>query len=406
MIEVRPTATNELRRAADVLSTSLLAAPPTDEIWERRGGTWSEMSSLSAWEGDRCVGHAGQFPVDTVVPGGARVPTAAVTRIGVLPTHRRRGVASRLVRQLIADSVDAGHTLMSLRASETRIYGRFGFGIAGEAANFDVDAIRTKPLSVPPAPGSIELVAPDRVLDVVPPIYDRAIRRPGAITRPNESWWRRALSLVLDDDGKAAFVAVHRDDAGHADGVVLYEVGWNDDEPDEAPAGRGEVHLLFGVDDATELELWRFVLDVDLVTRWRANVRPLDDPLRRAADDVRAVRVRAVDDEQWLRIVDVAGALAARSYGAAAGSVVISVTDDDVGRNRGSWRVGAGNVEPTHDRADLAVDIATLSELYIGGPSWTALAGLGRVQAADPAALTTADILFATPSAPYCGTFF
>src|SRR5688572_9375722 len=42
---------------------------------------------------DELVGTACAFSTRIVVPGGARLPHLAVTRVGVLPTHTRRGVA-------------------------------------------------------------------------------------------------------------------------------------------------------------------------------------------------------------------------------------------------------------------------------------------------------------------------
>ena len=48
----------------------------------------------AAWEDGTAVGGAGAFSFELTVPGG-RVPAAGVTVVGVLPTHRRRGVLTR-----------------------------------------------------------------------------------------------------------------------------------------------------------------------------------------------------------------------------------------------------------------------------------------------------------------------
>lgn len=201
-------------------------------------------------------------------------------------------------------------------------------------------------------------------------------------------------------------MVVHLDASGNADGYVLYSTSWNDDRPAEAPTGRGEVHDLFGADERIELALWQYLLDVDLVTWWRANGRPTDDPVRLAAADHRAVRTRALEDEQWLRLVDVDGALSARTYRAALGSVTVAVHDPLVATNNGSWRIAAEGAVRVDGPADLAVDIATLSSLYLGGRSWGTVAALGDVEVTGPAATEIADRLFAVPSAPFCGTFF
>jgi len=143
VIEIRETQPDEFRLAADTVGMSLLYAPVDDEHWEQQNASWEASDSLSAWDRGQCVGHVGSYPVDTVVPGGTRLPTAAVARVGVLPTHRRRGLASTLVRRALQDAAARGQVLASLRASEGLIYGRFGFGVAGDAAEITLD---------PPAP--------------------------------------------------------------------------------------------------------------------------------------------------------------------------------------------------------------------------------------------------------------
>ena len=96
-IEVRATKPEEFRSASNAVSTALLFQPHDDESWERTRASWDEQSSTSAWDGELCVGHAAQFFVETTVPGGQRVRTGAVTRVGVLPTHRRLGIATSLL---------------------------------------------------------------------------------------------------------------------------------------------------------------------------------------------------------------------------------------------------------------------------------------------------------------------
>jgi len=405
-IEVRPTAPGELRSAAEVVTTALMAPLPTDEVWDRRRAGWEAMDSISAWDGVRCVGHAGQFRVDTAVTGGGRLPSGAVTRIAVLPTHRRRGVASGLMERLIADGVEQGLALMMLWASETGIYRRFGFGHAGDAANLQIDGVRASPLRRSSVDGSFELLSPDDALDTIPAVYDAvALRRGGVITRPSETWWRRQFESVLDRS-KAEFVIVHVDLEGRADGYVHYGASWNDDEPDEAPTGSGTVHDLFGADDRVELALWQYLLDVDLVTRWRANGRPVDDPVRRAARDSRAVRVRSIDDAMWLRLIDADAALTARSYRNVRDSVVIGVADTLVAANNRTWRVSSDGAQITDDPVDLSLGVAELSALYLGGVTWSALAATGDVIVNDAGAPHVADTLFGCDRAPFCGTFF
>ena len=401
-VEIRVTRPEEYRAAADAFCIALMTPPPNDEQWERSRPSWDEMPSMSAWDDDRCVGHAGQFLVDTTVPGGVRLPTGAVSRVGVLTTHRRQGVATRLMDALVDDAAERGLALMSLRASEATIYERFGFGLAGDAVEAELIPDRARPIRGAGS-GTFRILHPDDILVTVMPLYERfAHRRPGCITRP-ASFWRRLFRPALERSD-AAFVAVHTDADGDDVGYVLYETKWADDGMLEG--GLGEVHELFAADDAAELALWAYVCDIDLVRRWQLHARPTDDLVRRAARDVRAYRQRALDDEQWLRIVDVELALAVRTYQPVGGAVVVQVTDPRVPGNRGTWRIDADGAMRTHGAPDLVADIAGLSMVYLGGPSWSEAAAIGLVEVVEPDAVHVADALFASRPLPYCGTFF
>jgi predicted acetyltransferase len=408
MIDIRTTRPEEYRIAAATANAALLTAPPDDDTWEKAQASWADSDSLSAWDGGRCVGHVCGYRLDTVVPGGARLPTCGVARMGILPTHRRRGLASGLVRQLLRDAAGRGKVLASLRASEALIYERFGFGIAGDSVEATIDPAAGRPFRGA-AGGSMRLLAPDEILDVVVPLYDRAATRPGAISRP--SWmWRRYFEPALTAGGDPEFVAVHADASGVDDGFVHYAVKWKPSGPVPA-GGEGEVFDAFGTSVAVELALWNYLCDLDLVREWLAQERPVDDPVRLAARDSRAYAVKRVIDEQWLRLLDVDAALTARTYGngVACEAVTIAVSDDLFPANSAVWRVdstGASRAEIDPAQADLATGVAALAATYLGGVRWSALAAIGRVDVGDASALARADALFLHSSGPYCGSFF
>ncbi len=111
-------------------------------------------SGQASWYGRRLVGRMGRrsvrrqprcFRFETTVPGGARVPTAGYSRVGVLPTHTRQGLLTQLMQRSLREAHERGHVLASLRASEAPIYGRFGYGLAGDfvAAHITSDANAT-----------------------------------------------------------------------------------------------------------------------------------------------------------------------------------------------------------------------------------------------------------------------
>jgi predicted acetyltransferase len=373
-----------------------------DEAWERSRPSWEAASSFTGWDGDRCVGHAAQYFVDTTVPGGAQLPTGAVTRVGVLSTHRRQGVATGLMHALIAEAAERRCALMSLRASEAVIYHRYGFGVAGEYTEAVIDAARARPVRGGTTAGAFRMLLSDEIHSTIHDVYARAThRRPGVVTRP-DAWWERYLRDAVAGS-KPSHVVVHVGADGDVDGYAHYDVAWNEDGQ---PGGKGEIHDVVGISDAVELALWRYLLDIDLVRTWTADERPLDDIVRAAVADRRAYSTKSVDDEQWLRLVDVDAALVARTYNDVNGSVAIGVTDPLVDHNNGTWRVDAAGAKQTDDEPDLKVDIAALSATYLGGTGWHTLATVERVEVAAPGAIAVADALFASRPLPFCGSFF
>jgi predicted acetyltransferase len=196
---------------------------------------------------------------------------------------------------------------------------------------------------------------------------------------------------------------VHLDSDGAVDGFAHYDVQWNED--DGAQGGKGEIHDVVGASPSIELAMWSYLFDLDLIRQWKATERPYDDVVRWSVADPRAYTIKLLDDEQWVRLLDVGSALAARTYNPASASVTIAVSDPLIPGNNATWRVCAEGAAATFDAADLSVDIATLPAAYLGGTSWHTLWSRGSV-VAEPAAVALADTLFASRPLPFCGSFF
>ena len=408
-IEIRPTRPDEYRTACNTMCRALLTPPPNDDRWAKSLPAWELSISYSAWEGDECVGHAANLHVETTVPGGAALDTGAVTWVGVLTTHARRGAGTGLMRALVDDAAERGWPLLSLRASEATIYRRYGFGVAGDFAAVEIDARRARPVRGA-APGAMRLLTADEFPAVVDEVYRRCLdRRPGLITRP-EPWAERHFQAV--GEGKEnALVAVHLDERGEPDGYVYYTTSWAETLDQ---GGRGKIHDVFAVSDDVELALWRYLLTIDLVETWTSPGRPIDDLIIEAVADRRAHRVTSVMDEQWLRLVDVDTALAARTYSPSGGEgIVVAVVDPMIEANNGRWHVHGSGARRTDEPADLIADIDALSALYLGGRSWRTEAAVGRVRPGPSVedarlrgVLAGADHLFSVKPLPFCGTFF
>ena len=407
-VDIRPVAEHERRAVLDTLRAALLSGPINDVDFEEAHASWDDSDSIAAWDSDRCVANVSAFRFDSTVPGGARARTAGVTRVGVLPTHTRRGVLTQLMHRMLAESRERGNVLATLHASETPIYRRFGFGLATDAVAVEVTTRNAKPWTAPAVGGSMRLLQHTEVLRTVSDLYDRVARwRVGSISRPEWMWERilRDPSRPTEAKyGKGSFIAVHCDTKGIDDGYVFYDVDW--DETFAAnPTGAGKVRDLWGASPAVELDLWRYLLGIDLITTWRADVRPVDEPVRRAMNDFRAYEARQRIDDQWVRILDVDAALRERRFGPARSDVSIRVQDPMFEENCGSWTISSGGAFRNDGSFDIVVDIAALSAAYLGAVSWHDLAASGAIAAnIDTDVLTILDAHFAVQPTPFCGT--
>jgi predicted acetyltransferase len=128
-VHVRGIEQSEVDDLARVTFAAFGEHPTDDDLADERD--WAEPDRLLAAEEDgRLVGAAGAFSFAMTVPGGGAIPVAGVTWVGVLPTHRRRGVLNALMRRQLDDVVERGEPIAVLTASEASIYGRYGYGLA------------------------------------------------------------------------------------------------------------------------------------------------------------------------------------------------------------------------------------------------------------------------------------
>jgi predicted acetyltransferase len=361
------------------------------EIEERIGRARSRMDldrTMAVWDEGSIVATASAWTFDVTVPGGAALATAGVTFVGVLPTHRRQGLLRRMMRHQLDDVVARGEPLAALTASESVIYGRFGYGQASVKREWTLRREGTTFARPSTATGRIHLVDADEARTLLPDVYAAAIRRiPGAVSR-SEADWRNWFWDAPDErrGASALFFAVH-DDGGY--------VAWR---------RHGEevlvVHELHAADDEVEAALWAFVLSIDLVREVRSRRRPVDERLPwRLADPRRMVVTKEVDD-LYVRVVDVAASLSARTYGSDE-PVVLELTDDFLPANAGRWSVSGAGCERTTAPADLALTATELGSIYLGGVTPSVLARAGRIQELRSGALRAADALFHSPVAPW-----
>ncbi|MFE3071760.1 GNAT family N-acetyltransferase [Streptomyces sp. NPDC059247] len=403
--------TNELRvldpddwdRWYEVLELAFGGVPEEPE--ER--ALWKDLTEperfLGMWDGDLPVGTAGAFSFRLTVPGGASVPVAGVTMVSVAGTHRRRGILTSMMRRQLDDVRAWGEPLAVLTASEPEIYGRFGYGAAAFASRAVIDMTRVR-LTVPEGTDGVTLRAAPLAESsaVCEELYARLVpSRPGMLARlPG---WERLplLDPAGSREGASPRQVVLAERDGRVVGYAHYAVkpDWSAGGPD----GSVWVHQLAALDPAAEAALWRFVCSVDLTARVRFMGRPVDDTWQYLVSDVRRCEP-TLRESLFVRLVDVGGALEARTYQTPV-DVVFEVTDAFCPWNEGRWRLtgdakGARCVR-TGDAPDLALSVRELGSAYLGGVSLVALAAAGRVRELREGALTEASVAFGSPVAPW-----
>jgi predicted acetyltransferase len=358
---------------------------------------------LVARDGGRIVACAGVVTRELTVPGGP-VPVAGVTIVGVAPSHRRRGVLSGLMRRQLADVRDAGEAVAALWASESVIYGRYGYGMATQHAALEV---RTREARLRPGverlPGTPEVMLADGAAERLAPAYE-AVRtqRPGMLSR-SPGWWEATLfDPEKERDGAGRLRAALLGDEAYV--LYSYKQEWGE----AGTAGELRIRELVAGRPAAAAAIWGFVLELDLVRRARWELAPPDEPLAHMVDNNRAVTAR-IGDSLWVRLVDVPRALRERTYSAPF-DVVLEVADEvcpwNAGRYRLVWDGATAECEPASADADLELSAAELGAAHLGGTTLLSLARAGRVRAHDRAALWAASTGFRGALEPWCPEIF
>ena len=374
------------------------------EATERNLKTIDPARLLAAFDGRQIVATFGAFDLKLTVPGSV-APTAGTTAVTVLPTHRRRGVLRQMMERHLSETHERGELLAALWASESSIYGRFGYGPATDRVMMTLPkpyAVMAEPMDIQ---GLMRFVDREEAQGTFPAIYAVACqKRPGMLAR-SDTWWRHRR---LDDpeyirQGATAHRRVLYERDGEALGYVIYRTRR---VPDQGLVVL--VNDLTATEPQAERALWEFIFGIDLVSEIRAWYRPVDDPLLWWMEQPRRME-RRIEDALWIRPIDVVGALNRRRY-AVAGQVVFRMTDPLCPWNEGTYRLdveSCGMAECRRVEAPPTCDLTpfTLGAVYLGGHRFSALARAGLI-AGKPESLRQLDAMFAWDPLPWCSEVF
>jgi len=372
---------------------------PGSRVW--RSALDPRRCLLARDDAGRVIGTAGAHTFELTLPGRTTMPVAGVTGVGVLPTHRRQGVLTALVRHQFADLRSSGVAMAVLLASEATIYGRFGYGPATFTSELRISRPRSGPAyerahrngeSGPTA--AIEVLRREDCSETLEEVYDQYRRRqPGAVSRPHP-WW----SLQVGPPPVSAqprYIALHRDPHGTPDGYASYLVD---------TAAVLTVDEIVTVEDDVFAELAGFLIDHDLVDHVVVRNMPPDHPFRWQLADLRTAAEGSHCDGLWVRILDVPAALGSRGW-FVDGQIVLDIDDPFLGE-RGRYLLTAadGTVEcrRTEREPDLSMDVRDLGSVLLGGIAPSVLIRSGRIKVREGFGVVRADCFFLTDRPPHC----
>ena len=350
--------------------------------------------SIAVLENGQIIGGCHSHQLQMSIPGGTSI-VAGVANVAVQPTHTRQGVMTRMMQRQINDIHQRGEPLAALFASESLIYGRFGYGVATLQESWRIDRPHTAYNRQHNPPGRITFIDPADIPQLLPQVFQRSTTgRAGVFQRQPHEWQRDARNPEHQQGGRGGlFYAAYQQDH-QIDGYVIYR----------ANRPTLTVNELMAATPQAAAALWRFCFDIDLMSATEAVKRPLDDPLPWMLADPRRLQ-RTTRDALWLRIIDVPAALTQRQYPHPA-HLTLEIRDQQCPWNNRRFTLEAtpegATCQPTTTQTpDLTLDASALASAYLGAINFTTLKNAGQVDEHTPGSLQQANQLFATTPAPW-----
>lgn len=379
---------------------------PSETFADMIKATLPPERTLAAFADGEMVGTFGGYDLELTVPGGS-APMEGTTVVTVFPTHRRAGLLRSMMDVHLENAARGGYPIAGLWASESDIYGRFGYGIATLFHSYEFNGpsvlVRDE-VEV----DRVRRITPEEAARVIPPVFDAVLAtRPGMFTR-SDPWWTYEIFLEEDwmKNGRTSKRYVVHDGSDGVDGYAVYRQ--KADQSGGHAVGKVIVVEMEATNARALASLWAYLIRIDgcpTVERWNV---PVDDPLATMARESRRVTVTRRSDGLWIRILDVAGALTARTY-EEDGEIVMALTDPFRPDTAGVYRLvvegGHATVGRVAADADVTMEIDVLGALYLGGRDASAFAAANRLHG-SPDAVTTLHRLFRTVQPPWCNQVF
>lgn len=387
---------------------------PADPDWSRALDLRRAFAATATGE-PPFAGIYASYDMEITIPAPAGrvapVPMAGLTWVGVHPDHRRRGVLTAMLDHHFRDLHERGEPLAGLHASETGIYGRFGYAVSaldgilelGKGAELRAPGVDTSGITT-----RLATLGEEGLARQVWELHRELARLTlGQVARP----WQQAELVYTDNAAslrgaeRSRVLSAERDGRPSGYAILRRTPKWEDG----GPRGTLRCWEIAAADPAVLLALLRRLVDFDLVATVEVWGIPVDSPAIWWLGGPRSC-VKHTSDGVWLRPVDVGACLEQRGYAGEA-DLVLEVADERCPWNARRWRLstsadGTAKCAPTTDPADLSLDVQAVSAVFTGGRTPGALAQQGLVGEQRRGALAAFSAIVATPIAPSPGVMF
>jgi predicted acetyltransferase len=404
----RPARPDEIDDVARLVAHSFPAPNRGHEWWEDFlvNGPHGGLESL--WvteENGRLIGACQLLWLRQWI-SGVDMPVTGVGSVAIAPTHRKRGLATRMLIAGFEHARERGDVASALFPFRAAFYESLGYGLAGEAHQYQVP-----PMLLPDDKEErlrVRLVDGPEDEAAMRAVYREAAQRlqTGQLDRNERAWtksWRRDdLAAVL-----------YWGESGEAEGYAI--VRYRADLPVDRRFIEVEERVWLTLGAQRGIYGWMSTLG----DQWREIVYRAH-PEEHFGDRLNEPRLPLLSAPSWglwfpsatllrgpmFRILDVREALERRNLVVVNQELTfkLDVIDMQVAENRGPWRVhmdqGRMEVEPYTGGpvdAEIRLPIDTLSRIFIGAVPLFQVQANGEAMVDRPEVISVIDRAFLVP---------
>ena len=366
------------RMSTDAFGVPAGGSPPLPIPGQSRWGLF-DRDTLAAKANDRAY--------ESMI-GGRPVPTAGVAGVVVAPEYRGRGLARRLMRHLLLGARERGAVIATLFRTAPALYRSLGFENVAELRTVEIPIAALGGLRAPRGvtlrrAGAADVPAARAIYRAVAATSSCLLSREGILFPGTDADWLAQpgqVTVAVDGDGDVVGYARWDRGAGWGPGAALSVT--------DLQALTGDAH-------AALLAMIGSFSAVTPVVRLRTSgTHPVGYLVPGAGWTVTDVR------PYLLRVLDAAGAIAARGWPAGLrGSMTMAIDDPQLPWNSGLYRLEVGGGEARLASADAEFGSGSGHRAAAGDGAAGALTvhprGLAVLYAGsvDPAALRRVDLL-------------